>query len=154
MIEKIDKFSGVYRFLSNFWMAPIVLQGKVWPSSEHFYQAMKHPGEIERENIREMETPALAKYAGKNIMYYHPTFEANKERIMYIANEQKYRQHPDLKQRLIDTYPAELIECNTWNDTYWGVCDGKGQNKLGKILMNLRAKFMKEAGLTFSEDWI
>ena len=43
-----------------------------------------------------------------------------------------------------DTNNEELIEGNTWNDTYWGVCNGRGQNHLGKILMKVRS-LLKEA---------
>jgi len=27
---------------------------------------------------------------------------------------------------------------NHWGDRYWGVCDGKGENNLGKIQMGIR----------------
>lgn len=39
---------------------------------------------------------------------------------------------------LIATGNAQLIEGNTWNDKFWGVCDGEGENHLGKILMKVR----------------
>ena len=56
----------------------------------------------------------------------------------------KFRQHPDLTEALLDTGDAELIEGNTWNDTTWGVCNGKGLNWLGKILMIARAQLKLE----------
>jgi predicted NAD-dependent protein-ADP-ribosyltransferase YbiA (DUF1768 family) len=46
--------------------------------------------------------------------------------------------NPDLQQKLIATYPEELIEGNYWHDTYWGVCEGVGENHLGKLLMEIR----------------
>ena len=41
------------------------------------------------------------------------------------------------------TGDAELIEGNTWHDNYWGVCscskcNGRGKNRLGKLLMKVR----------------
>lgn len=48
---------------------------------------------------------------------------------------------PTLRKLLLDTGNAKLIEGNTWNDTFWGVCRGKGQNNLGLILQKLRAEF-------------
>jgi hypothetical protein len=45
-----------------------------------------------------------------------------------------------LKQLLLATGDKELIEGNTWGDTFWGVCNGIGQNHLGKILMAKRTE--------------
>ena len=50
----------------------------------------------------------------------------------------KFTQNEELKKKLIDTGDATLIEGNTWNDTFWGVCNGVGENNLGKILMKIR----------------
>ena len=50
---------------------------------------------------------------------------------------EKFRQHPDLLQRL-KALNGLIQEDNTWGDRYWGVCNGTGQNKLGKILMKIR----------------
>ena len=44
----------------------------------------------------------------------------------------------DLRQKLLDTGDAELVEGNVWQDFWWGVCDGKGENHLGKLLMAIR----------------
>lgn len=52
----------------------------------------------------------------------------------------KFEQNPELAARLIATAPAELIEGNSWGDTYWGVCGGQGENRLGLILMAVRSK--------------
>ena len=38
------------------------------------------------------------------------------------------------------TGDAELIEGNNWGDTFWGVCNGVGENHLGKLLMARRAQ--------------
>lgn len=45
---------------------------------------------------------------------------------------------PELRLMLLQTWGCELVEGNTWGDTFWGVCNGKGKNNLGKILMELR----------------
>ena len=47
---------------------------------------------------------------------------------------------PELREKLLDTGDAELIEGNWWNDTTWGVCNGVGENRLGKLLMQIRAE--------------
>ena len=56
---------------------------------------------------------------------------------------EKFKQNPELKQKLLETGNQELIEGNTWNDTFWGVCNGQGQNWLGKILMLARSELNK-----------
>ena len=57
---------------------------------------------------------------------------------MYEIVYAKFTEDDFMKQSLINTGVHELIEGNTWNDTYWGVCKGRGHNKLGKILMKVR----------------
>ena len=49
-------------------------------------------------------------------------------------------QHPDLKEKLLSSGSVHLIEGNDWNDREWGVCNGEGKNKLGKILMRIRGE--------------
>ena len=56
----------------------------------------------------------------------------------------KFASNPVLKNLLLDTNNEELVEGNTWNDTYWGACNGRGQNHLGKILMKVRS-LLKES---------
>lgn len=52
---------------------------------------------------------------------------------------QKFSKTP-LRRLLLATGEAELIEGNTWGDTYWGVCHGVGQNHLGCLLMKIRGE--------------
>lgn len=52
----------------------------------------------------------------------------------------KFTQNKELAKRLKATGDKTLIEGNYWHDTYWGVCEGVGENYLGKILMNLRSE--------------
>ena len=64
---------------------------------------------------------------------------------MYDLNKIKYTTNLDLKQKLLDTGELEIIEGNTWNDTYWGQCPiGYGLNNLGKILMLIRSEIKNE----------
>ena len=133
----IDKFNGEYRWLSNFYPAVILYKGDVFPTSEHAYQAMKtfHPEEYEQ--IRAASTPGKAKRLGSRVTL-RPDWDNVKLGLMLEIVTAKFREHPELAEKLLATGDEELIEGNTWNDTFWGVCDGKGKNYLGRILMLIR----------------
>jgi len=51
---------------------------------------------------------------------------------------------PVLREALLDTGNAKLVEGNYWGDVEWGVCRGKGKNKLGKILMKVRKEIQEQ----------
>jgi len=51
---------------------------------------------------------------------------------------QKFLQNPELRDKLLATNDAYLVEGNNWKDTYWGICNGVGENWLGRILMIVR----------------
>jgi predicted NAD-dependent protein-ADP-ribosyltransferase YbiA (DUF1768 family) len=57
---------------------------------------------------------------------------------MWEILQAKFAQHPDLVAKLIATEDEEIVEGNTWNDKFWGVCDGEGMNHLGIMLMAIR----------------
>ena len=57
-----------------------------------------------------------------------------------VADEQ-------LADWLLETGDEELVEGNTWSDTTWGVCNGVGENKLGRLLMIVRDMIKDERGL-------
>lgn len=135
----IDNFSGKYFFLSNFYMRPIYVDGIVYPSTEHGYQAHKALFTEDFLKIMDFQFPGDAKRYGQHQIVLREDWEEVKDGIMRSFVVAKFTQHPDLQQLLLDTNPHELVEGNTWDDTYWGVCNGVGQNKLGKLLMNVRA---------------
>lgn len=136
---KIDKFAGSYEFLSNFFPANTEFEGVVYPTSEHAFQAAKTLDPNERERVRLASTPSSAKALGKKVTLRK---DWNFLRTAYMKQvlESKF-QDPELRRRLLETGDAELIEGNTWGDTFWGVSRGSGQNRLGKILMELRSQY-------------
>lgn len=149
---KIDKFEGEYRFLSNFWPAVVWFDMVEYPTVEHAYQAAKFPINMMvgktgmhdkirenmtvRELIRLAPTPGMAKKYGR---MWRPRSDWDSVKLIIMENlvTQKF-QRPDLIAQLRWTGNAELIEGNTWGDTFWGMVNGKGDNHLGKILMNIR----------------
>jgi N-glycosidase YbiA len=138
----IDRFSGEYRFLSNFWPCEIKYEGKTYPSTEHAYQAAKTLDIKERNKIRDAKTPGDAKRLGRKITL-RSDWESVKLQVMENLVRQKFFDNPKLGKKLIDTGEQELIEGNTWGDKVWGQVNGVGQNHLGKILMKVRQSLIE-----------
>lgn len=135
----IDSFQGEHRFLSNFWPATVWFEGFTYASVEHAYVAAKTLDQAERMIICQMASPGAAKRYGRKLAL-RPDWETVKVQIMDDLLRRKF-EHPELRQKLIDTGDdTPLIEGNTWGDTFWGVCNGVGQNMLGTLLMTIRAE--------------
>lgn len=144
------QFDGRWRFLSNFYMSEIKHHGIKYPSMEHYYVAMKidSPQIIDgiqytlddaRELISKVETPGQVKRLGRNKLQLRKDWDQVKLKLMEWGLRQKFSTDP-LRQMLLDTGDAELYEGNTWGDIFWGIDlkTGKGQNHLGKLLMQIR----------------
>jgi ribA/ribD-fused uncharacterized protein len=147
-----NKGEPYYEF-TNFWdKHPIKLDGKIWPTSEHYFQAQKYTGNVNEELLKE----AIRKIPTANEVYqvingkkHHiykdlfqkgirPDWKKVNVKIMHKVVKAKFEQHKDLKKLLLSTENRELIE-NSKTDRFWGVGkDGKGQNMLGEVLMQVR----------------
>lgn len=130
----INEFKGDNFFLSNFYEAPVEYQGLHFLNNEAAFQAMKCP-----QRAREFckLNPSAAKKLGRSVDL-RPDWEGMKDIFMYEICTNKFLQNPELLERLLATGDATLIEGNDWNDKIWGVCNGQGENRLGKILMRIR----------------
>lgn len=132
----INYFDGEYAFLSNYYNSPITHDGITYPTNEHFFQAMKTLKVDERLAIAAAKTPGQAKRMGRSVTL-RSDWETVKSYYMELGLRLKF-QNPDLAAKLIATGDEELIEGNTWGDRIWGVCNGEGENRLGKLLMKIR----------------
>ena len=132
----ITQFQGKYRFLSNFWPASVGLGGVLYPSVEHAYQAAKTSDQEIQRQIRTAPSPGVAKRLGATAPL-RPNWESTKLYVMEGLLKQKFRQE-HLRDKLLATGDAELIEGNRWRDTFWGVYKGQGRNELGNLLMKIR----------------
>lgn len=137
MENRIDCFDGEYAFLSNFYNSPFEYDGIIYPTNEHFFQAMKTSNREERERIAAAATPGKAKYLGRSVKL-RADWDTARVMVMKLGLYLKFTTSLELRDKLIATGDSELIEGNTWNDTYWGVCNNIGHNMLGKCLMELR----------------
>jgi len=135
-MKYIIQFQGDYSFLSNFYHCSVEMDGKVYPSVEHAFQAAKTHDCAKRDIIRKAPTPSEAKRLGRKLLL-RSDWEKVKVDIMQELVMHKF-QNPELAAKLVETDDAKLIEGNWWNDTFWGVCNGKGENRLGQILESVR----------------
>jgi N-glycosidase YbiA len=140
MSNAITAFTGSHRWLSNFAACSVTFDGKVYTTVEHAYQAAKSLNLEYREAVRYARTAGEAKRLGKLAPMRHD-WEDIKEDVMLHRTQQKY-QHEYYRQLLAETGSAEIMEGNTWGDTFWGVCNGQGQNKLGHIIMAVRSEIL------------
>lgn len=133
----ITEFRGDHAFLSNFYPVVITMDGKVYPTVEHAFQASKTTIPSEREAIRRARTPKEAKRLGRAATM-RMDWTKIRLAVMGMLVKQKFTENEDLKEALLATGDEELVEENTWNDTYWGVSHGTGKNHLGRLLMQVR----------------
>ncbi len=136
--QEINDFHGHFYWLSNFSSAKVCLDGEVYPTVEHAFQAAKTDDPELRRQIRKAPTPGKAKKLGKTIPVAKFKSDWDKQRIfvMYYLLRQKFVGQQ--LQRLQDLKGVNLVEGNTWGDKFWGVCDGEGYNVLGQLLMMIR----------------
>lgn len=133
----ISWFSGPYRFLSNFYTTPVVYRNLEYPSAEHAYQAAKCRNPLDRSAFAKNITAGEAKRLGRSIPL-RKDWEKVKLLVMEDVLRSKF-EHPKMRNLLLSTGTAELIEGNNWGDIYWGTVNGKGENHLGRLLMKIRA---------------
>jgi ribA/ribD-fused uncharacterized protein len=140
-VIKFYSVSDEYGEFSNFARYPIKLSGKVWPTTEHYFQAMKFESKSDQEEIRKAKSPMEAAKKGRDRKRkLKRNWESIKDNVMREALLAKFTQHDDIKSLLLSTGEAKIVE-HTENDSYWGDGgDGSGRNMLGRLLMEVREK--------------
>jgi ribA/ribD-fused uncharacterized protein len=139
----IKGFFNSFRFLSNFWPAKIRMRDGavdlVFVSSEHAYQYYKTLDPIWRNQILNARTAGQAKKLSQKCPM-RSDWDTIKLEVMKTVVWEKFNQNSHLKQQLLLTGDEYLEETNNWGDTFWGVCNGVGENWLGRILMDTRER--------------
>ena len=144
MIQEEIKFyseNDAYGEFSNFALFSIKLKGKTWKTTEHYFQAQKFAGTSHEKKIQQAASPMMAAQLGRTRkIKMRRNWDNIKDNVMYEALKAKFTQHDELTTLLTSTEDKKLIE-HTENDSYWGDGgDGKGKNKLGKLLMKIRGE--------------
>ena len=138
----INNFSGEYEFLSNFSPCNMAYKGYIFKSSEAAFQACKCRDPLDMINFTKLSAKE-SKKLGRSILL-REDWEDVKIPIMKDIVYTKFKQNFDICVKLVETGDEYLEEGNTWNDKFWGVCNGDGKNILGIILMDIREIFTKK----------
>ena len=138
----INSFTGKYFFLSNFYEAPVKWKGITYKNNEAAFQSAKVLDKTLRKEFSNLD-PSSAKRKGRQVKL-RPGWDKIKFDIMYDICYEKFSQNEDLKIKLLNTGEEHLEEGNDWGDEIWGTVKGKGQNLLGRILMEVRDELREE----------
>lgn len=140
MPSMVASFHGRFRFLSNFFDSTIRSKhGILYPTAEHAYQAFKTTDLDTRRHMAKIKSPGAVKHFSRTLRL-RKNWDALRVGFMLRVVRAKFFQNPSLGQLLIDTCDVPLVEGNYWGDTFWGICNGQGENNLGVLLMQVRAE--------------
>lgn len=163
LLEERDKpitnFTGpVYQFLSNFSKYSVNIEGLTYPTSENAYQALKCHDPQVRKQFTTL-SPEAAMILGRAIVpWTHISDDQRVENMRRVLLD-KFRPGRLCWLKLMATRDRHLSEVNTWGDKLFGMCDGEGENQLGKILMDIRSSYQQEGYNEYGykgspeEDW-
>ena len=142
-----------YGPFSNLYRREVEFEGEVFATSEHAYQAGKPRKTAVREWLLAAPSPALLAMAAHGLYYWDvaPGWSTNKLERMRGVLRAKFTQHGDLKELLLGTGDARLVESATVDNEvnrFWGEVNGVGKNTLGIMLMELRSELRGEGAAT------
>jgi ribA/ribD-fused uncharacterized protein len=139
----IRSFRGNHAFLSNFFPSRFCIDGKWYETNEHWFQSNKACNEAGHERVRLAPTAVAAKKIG-HFIKIRADWNRIKDDVMLKGLKAKFA-IPDLREKLLATGDAAIEEANSWNDKIWGVDinTGKGENRLGKMLVTIRDELLK-----------
>ncbi|CAG8624286.1 11526_t:CDS:2 [Diversispora eburnea] len=127
-----------YGRFSNFYKRNVTIDGKVWSTTEHYFQV--------QEEIRQLTRPRDAARKGRTQAGLRSDWEQVKDDVMRTALRAKFTQHEDLKELLLNTNNSKLVEISP-TDSYWGNAEKngtEGKNMLGILLMEIREELKNE----------
>lgn len=138
-VIKFSRTEPQYKEFSPYYPVKLTIDGKIWPTAEHYFQAMKFPDNPEyQELIRAAKTPAQAKKLGKtDAVPIRDDWHMYREQVMADVLQHKFAV-PKLREVLLGT-GDDVILYTSLSDNFWGLGKkGTGQNKLGELLMQTR----------------
>eukprot|EP00928_Gymnodinium_smaydae_P037251 TRINITY_DN25891_c0_g1_i1.p1 TRINITY_DN25891_c0_g1~~TRINITY_DN25891_c0_g1_i1.p1 ORF type:complete len:644 (-),score=40.25 TRINITY_DN25891_c0_g1_i1:408-2276(-) len=146
--EAVQSFNGQYKWLSNFFWCDVELDGLIYPSVEHAFQAAKLVTNADRRSWGFLESTLSfgeAKRLGRRVQL-REDWKDIREAVMTTCLRSKFA-HAHLRAKLLATGQKELIDGHSGSpDLVWGYHfpSQAGENRLGKLLMALRSEFQGE----------
>lgn len=147
MVNMVDAIffytpDGPYGEFSNFAKFGVALDGVWWPTAEHYFQAQKFDDPAYREKIRRASTAKQAADLGRTrLLPLRSDWDVARVEVMRRVVTTKFETHPALRVRLLSTGDRPLVE-SAPGDNFWGAGpDGTGENRLGRLLEELRDRF-------------
>lgn len=134
--------TGTYGFLSNLWPSPVIFENRGFRSAEYAYQFGKPRNADLAYWLAIAPSSAICAFAAHALPPWAVRTEWNVIKVerMRAVLAAKFDQHPDLRERLLATGDATLIEVSK-TDPFWGIgAKGTGKNTLGLLLMELRER--------------
>lgn len=120
----------------------MIVDGKEYPTVEHWFQSQKFTNPDLQEKVRLCGSAAQAKKAGRTRdPSFRTDWESVKEDVLYRGLKAKFEQNIVLQNLLEKTDPEELVEQSPW-DSYWGSGSGNGKNRMGFLVMKLRSELL------------
>ncbi len=144
LFPPVRGFRGPHRFLSSFARTPVTVDGVTYRTLEHGFQAAKTEDVKARAAVMALRSPAAARLRGQTVPL-RAGWDQQRLVVMARLLGAKFSD-ARLAAALLATGTGELVEVNTWDDGYWGVCAGRGENHLGRLLMALRGELLAEFG--------
>lgn len=137
--NNIKGMFGEFRYMSNFEVCDIYFDGDLYGSTEAAYMAGKTLDPAVRAQFQKSSgiTPSEARKLGQ-LIGLRPDWNVVRYDTMAAVVFDKFYRHKHLRDLLLSTGSKYIEETNHWGDKFWGVCDGKGENNLGRIIMNVR----------------
>lgn len=145
-------------WLGNMSPFPVIHDGKLWPTAEHLFQALRFDDDTIRKAIRSRRNPFAAKLLAKanaDRMAVQPCSQRDVENMEMVLRL-KLEQYPELRERLLGTGDEEIVEdCTSrsrGNALFWGAAlrEGSwiGDNRLGRLWMKLRQELASAVAST------
>lgn len=151
--DSVDSQTHVYFYernfyvLSNFSSFTVRYNSIIFPTNEHLYHWFKFCEGPTQEHLDVCEWIRTApsaheafQIAQRNRHLYDPQWETKKFPRMKEGLWLKSLQHEYVRRKLLQTGDRILVE-NSWRDNVWGEGPNKdGQNRLGKMWMEIRTE--------------
>ncbi|HEV7343613.1 MAG: NADAR family protein [Sphingopyxis sp.] len=139
-----------YGAFSNLYRREVVFEGETFATSEHAYQAGKPRKKAVRDWLMAAPSPSLLAMAAHGLYYWDvaPGWSTTKFDRMRDILRAKFEQHDDLRELLLSTGDARLVESATVDNEVnrlWGEVNGVGKNMLGVLLMEIREELQGKA---------